>query len=81
MKVENAPICEIRDVYSCDRCKFLNQKLTNEINTPSHIQCLISHVEREASRKLQNYIKENTDYEFVNELETIDYSDLYEKNI
>ena len=79
LKAESAPICGICDVYSCDRCKFLNQKLTNEINTPSHIQCLISHVEREASRKLQNFIKEKTDYKFVNELENIDYSDPYEK--
>ena len=39
----------------------------------------MSHVEREASRKLQNSIKGNIDYEFLNELETIDYSDPYEK--
>ncbi|AEY64488.1 radical SAM peptide maturase, CXXX-repeat target family [Clostridium sp. BNL1100] len=78
-QLENAPICSACDVYNCNRCKYLNKKMTNEINTPSKIQCVISHIEREHSRKLQRLLKENNSYKFENTLREIDYSDPLEK--
>lgn len=51
---ENAPICLECDAYHCSRCKFLNKKLTGEINTPSKIQCVISNIERNTSKELQS---------------------------
>ena len=79
LQLKNAPICTVCDVYNCDRCKFENKKMTNEINTPSKIQCIVSHIEREKSMKLQKLIKENNSYMFENTLNEIDYNDPLEK--
>lgn len=81
LQLEKAPICTACDVYSCSRCKFINTKMTNEIHIPSKMQCLISHIEREHSRKLQNLIKERSEYKFENTLTVIDYNDPLEKLI
>lgn len=51
--LDRAPICRTCDAWHCRRCVWLNKLLTREVNTPSHQQCVISHVEREASRYLQ----------------------------
>lgn len=79
LQLENAPICSACDVYNCNRCRFLNKKMTNEINTPSKMQCVISHIEREQSMKLQKLLKESRYYEFENTLEEINYRDPLEK--
>lgn len=81
LQLENAPICSVCDVYNCNRCKYLNKKMTNEINIPSKIQCLISHTEREHSMMLQKLLKENGSCKFENILHEIDYSDPLEKLI
>jgi CXXX repeat peptide maturase len=47
-----APICTRCDAWHCKRCVWLNRKLTLEYNIPSQQQCLIAHIEREASRRL-----------------------------
>lgn len=47
-----APICRTCDAYHCKRCIWLNKKTTFEVNTPSKEQCIISHLERNASRIL-----------------------------
>lgn len=47
-----APICRTCDAYHCKRCIWLNKKTTLEVNTPSKEQCVISHLERNASRIL-----------------------------
>ena len=52
LQIDHAPICSRCDAYQCRRCVFLNQTLTNELNTPSWQQCRLSHAEREASRQL-----------------------------
>lgn len=58
-KLAYAPICLNCDAYQCKRCVWLNRKMTLEINTPSHEQCVIAHLERNASRKFApNKIKE-----------------------
>ncbi len=78
LELKNAPICSACDVYSCNRCKYLNKKMTNEINTPSKMQCVISHIEREQSRKLQELIGKDI-CQFENLLGKISYNDPLEK--
>ncbi|WP_242656478.1 radical SAM peptide maturase, CXXX-repeat target family [Ruminiclostridium hungatei] len=79
MELCNAPICSACDVYSCRRCKQLNIKLTGEINTPSRIQCLVSHIERNKSMELQKLLMENSQAKFDNLLKAIDYIDPLDK--
>ncbi len=50
--IDYAPICKHCDAFHCKRCIWLNKKLTLEVNTPSHEQCVVSHIERNASRQL-----------------------------
>ncbi len=77
--LENAPICSACDVFNCDRCKYLNKKMTNELNIPSKIQCVVSHIERNQSMKLQKLIKENSSCQYENILGEIYYLDPLEK--
>ncbi len=51
-RLDHAPLCRNCDAYQCKRCVWLNRKTTYEINTPSHEQCVVAHLERNASRKL-----------------------------
>ena len=53
LKLDHAPLCRICDAYHCNRCIWLNQKLTWDNNTPSHQQCVLAHLERNATRDLQ----------------------------
>lgn len=76
LNISHAPICRICDAFHCKRCIWLNGKLTLDYNTPSHQQCVISHLERNASRLLQKKLKEkgislNPSYE-INEIGYID---------
>ena len=48
-KLDYAPICTNCDAYQCKRCIWLNRKTTLEVNTPSHEQCVVAHMERNAS--------------------------------
>lgn len=52
-----APICKKCDAYHCRRCVFLNSKTTLEVNTPSHEQCVASHLERNVSVELLSELK------------------------
>ena len=47
--LEYAPICRKCDAFQCKRCIYLNRKTTLEVNTPSHEQCVVSHLERNCS--------------------------------
>lgn len=73
-----APICKHCDAYQCKRCVWLNKKLTLEINTPSHEQCVISHLERNASRNIlknsniKNVLKELSDITEIDYLDPFD---------
>ncbi|WP_202710731.1 radical SAM peptide maturase, CXXX-repeat target family [Sporosalibacterium faouarense] len=80
-KLSNAPICSECDAYHCMRCKFLNEKLTKEINTPSKIQCVISHIERNITRELQQRLIERRLLSSVDKIPKIDYLDPLEKII
>lgn len=76
LKLDHAPICRICDAYQCKRCIWLNEKLTFDRNTPSHQQCVMSHLERNAScdllEKLNNsgiYLGNNQKIEKNSELD------------
>ena len=53
LRIDHAPICRQCDAYQCRRCIWMNQRLTMDANTPSHQQCVVAHLERNASRELQ----------------------------
>jgi CXXX repeat peptide maturase len=77
LQLDHAPLCRICDAYHCNRCIWLNQKLTWDNNTPSHQQCVISHLERNASRDLQIKMQE-IGYRFENEIKEINYLDPFD---
>lgn len=58
-KLDHAPLCSRCDAYQCKRCIWLNRKMTYEVNTPSHEQCVMAHLERNASRDLLNAIRKH----------------------
>lgn len=75
-----APICLHCDAYQCKRCVWLNRKTTYEVNTPSYEQCVVAHLERNASRELLANIRKHG--EFLQEKENIkeiDYLDPFDK--
>ncbi len=79
-KLEYAPICRHCDAYQCKRCVWLNRKTTLEVNTPSHEQCVLAHLERNASRELLNNIrKHGTFLPEQKEIMEIDYLDPFDK--
>lgn len=79
-KLEYAPICRHCDAWQCKRCIWLNRKTTLEVNTPSHEQCVVAHLERNASRELlQKIRKYGTFLPGHKEIEEIDYLDPFDK--
>lgn len=56
-KLGHAPLCRTCDAYQCKRCVWLNRRTTCEVNTPGHEQCVVAHIERNASRELLNRIR------------------------
>lgn len=77
---DHAPICSHCDAYQCKRCIWLNRKTTLEVNTPSHEQCVLAHLERNASRKLlQNIRKHGTFLPEQDDIKEIDYLDPFDK--
>ncbi|MGN7762107.1 radical SAM peptide maturase, CXXX-repeat target family [Paenibacillus sp. 22594] len=74
LSVEKSPICNSCDAYHCSRCKYLNKKLTSQINIPSKIQCTISHIERNNSHKLKLMMNENG-FIVHNNFEKVNYVD------
>lgn len=78
-KLEYAPICRHCDAWQCKRCIWLNRKTTLEVNTPSHEQCVLAHLERNASRELlQNIRKHGTFLPEQEEIKEIDYLDPFD---
>lgn len=78
-KLEYAPICRNCDAYHCKRCVWLNQKITLEVNTPSHEQCVGSHLERNESMRLLNSLKQKGKISTAMTIPEIDYLDPFEK--
>lgn len=78
-QLDHAPICSHCDAYQCKRCIWLNRKMTLEVNTPSHEQCVLAHLERNASRKLlQNIRKHGTFLPELEEINEINYLDPFD---
>lgn len=78
-KLAYAPLCRNCDAYQCKRCVWLSRKTTYEVNTPSHEQCVVAHLERNASRDLLNRIrKHGTFLPRQAEIKEITYLDPFE---
>lgn len=79
-QLDHAPLCRNCDAYQCKRCVWLNRKTTYEVNTPSHEQCVVAHLERNASRELLANIREHGDFlPEKEEIKKIDYLDPFDK--
>jgi len=79
-KLDHAPICRLCDAWHCKRCVWLNKKTTLEVNTPGHEQCVIAHLERNASKTLLGNIRKHGTFlpEF-DDIKDIDYLDPFDK--
>lgn len=77
LELERAPLCRICDAYHCNRCIWLNQKLTWDNNTPSRQQCVMAHIERNASKDLSNKLKD-AGFVLENEIKEINYLDPFD---
>lgn len=77
-KLSYAPICRNCDAYQCKRCVWLNRKTTYELNTPSHEQCVVSHLERNESRELLANIRKHGMFLPDKEIKEISYLDPFD---
>lgn len=82
-RLDHAPLCRRCDAWQCKRCIWLNRKTTLEVNTPSHEQCVVAHLERNASRKLlmdiHKYGKFMSGNEDIKEIDYLDPFDIKEE--
>ncbi len=79
-RIDHAPICRNCDAWQCRRCVWLNRVATLEVNTPSHEQCVVAHLERNASRELLAAIRRHDTFlPNKEEIKEIDYLDPFEK--
>lgn len=77
-KLDHAPLCRICDAYHCKRCIWLSRKITREINTPSHEQCVVAHLERNAARELLNNIRTHGRFLPEQDIKEIHYLDPFD---
>ena len=78
-RLNHAPLCRRCDAWQCKRCIWLNRKTTLEVNTPSHEQCVVAHLERNASRKLLIDIRKHGKFMSGSEdIKEIDYLDPFD---
>ena len=77
-RLDHAPLCRKCDAYQCRRCVWLNRKTTFEVNTPSHEQCVVAHIERNASRDLLASIRTIGTFLPDKEIKEIDYLDPFD---
>lgn len=77
-KLTHAPLCRHCDAYHCKRCIWLNRKMTLEVNTPSHQQCVIAHLERNESKTLLNNVRRYGSFLPESEICEIDYLDPFD---
>lgn len=78
LKLDHAPICRHCDAFQCHRCVWLNRLTTLEVNTPSHEQCVVAHLERNASRQLLADIRETGEFIPDKDIPEIDYIDPFD---
>lgn len=80
-KLQYAPLCRNCDAYQCKRCVWLNRKMTYDITTPSHEQCVMAHIERNASRKVLENVRKERDFYPKQEIKEINYLDPYDVRV
>lgn len=78
LQLDHAPLCRKCDAYHCRRCVWLNRKMTWDINTPSRQQCVMAHLERNASRSLLNDIRNIGEFMPQIDIKEINYLDPFE---
>ena len=78
LQLDHAPLCRNCDAYQCRRCVWLNRKLTWDLNTPSRQQCIMAHLERNASRNLLNEIRNFGEFMPQIDIKEISYLDPFE---
>lgn len=76
--IKNAVLCGVCDAYQCRRCVWLNRKQTLEVNTPGREQCVISHLERNASLNLLNKLHSHDLLLEIENIKEIDYIDPFD---
>lgn len=72
--LENAHLCSLCDAYHCQRCVWLNRKFTYEVNTPSHEQCVMAHLERNQTKDLMKRLRDKG-FCFDQKIKDINYLD------
>ncbi len=77
-QLDHASLCRQCDAYQCKRCVWLNRKTTYEVNTPSREQCVVAHMERNASRTLLLNIRKHGEFLPNTEIKEIDYLDPFD---
>lgn len=77
LELDHAPLCRKCDAYHCHRCIWLNDRLTMDANTPSHQQCVLAHLERNAGRELQQMLAAQG-LHTGNEIPEMDYLDPFD---
>lgn len=77
LELDHAPLCRKCDAYHCHRCIWLNDRLTMDANTPSHQQCVLAHLERNASRDLQQRLIADG-FRFEHDIPAITYLDPFD---
>ena len=77
-RLDHAPICRHCDAFQCRRCIWMNRKTTLEVNTPSRQQCVVAHLERNASRQLLLEIRKYGTFLPDIEMGEIDYLDPFD---
>lgn len=77
-RLDHAPLCRICDAYQCKRCIWLNKRTTLEVNTPSHEQCVVAHLERNQSRQLLVELQERGLFNNMKEIKEISYLDPFD---
>ena len=78
LHLDHAPLCRNCDAYQCRRCLWLNRHLTWDLNTPSRQQCVMAHIERNASRNLLNDIRKVGEFMPETDIKEINYLDPFE---
>ncbi|MDR0687936.1 MAG: CXXX repeat peptide maturase [Prevotellaceae bacterium] len=76
--ISHAPLCRTCDAYQCRRCVWLNRKTTGEVNTPSREQCVVAHLERNASRNLLRSLQSAGLYSAENAIDEVSYLDPFD---
>lgn len=77
-KLDHATLCRNCDAYQCKRCIWLNRRTTLEVNTPSHEQCVMAHIERNESRDLLAAIRKHGTFLPDKEIREITYLDPFD---